>query len=286
VFQKKAPLSDQFIDSSDTRLRYVEAGEGEAVLLLHGFLGDIETSWIGVPYGPKNEILPPLARRFRTIAMDSRGHGKSDKPHDPARYGACLADDVVALLDHLGIERAHLVGYSMGSLVAGKVVCERPDRLGKVVFGGGMPYAASLFPGGKAPEDDALADELAAGRGIVKYLLASTPEGHPGMTPAQAAEISHYVLRGKDIAALVACGRAMSGLGVTDAQLAANRVPALGLIGTLDDGLSHLSQVAQRMPGLTIELIEGGDHVTTPAHPKFLRAIERFLSGPSPSGNP
>ncbi|MFO0947208.1 MAG: alpha/beta fold hydrolase [Planctomycetota bacterium] len=83
----------------------------EPVLLIHGFSASILMQW-GVP-----GILDRLASNHQVIAFDCRGHGKSDKPHDPSMYGANLAEDAIRLLDHLGVKKAHVVGYSMGGRV-------------------------------------------------------------------------------------------------------------------------------------------------------------------------
>jgi pimeloyl-ACP methyl ester carboxylesterase len=101
-----------FFNSNGVKLHYVTEGRGEAVVLIHGFTGSAEM-W-GQKAPGRCAVWEKLAKHYRVIALDCRGHGKSDKPHDPARYGAEHAEDVVRLLDHLGIKKAHVVGYSMG----------------------------------------------------------------------------------------------------------------------------------------------------------------------------
>ena len=116
------------------RIRYVEHGSGAAVLLVHGFTADLERSWV------ETGILPDLARDHRVIAFDLRGHGKSDKPHDPAAYGEEMARDVVRLLDHLKIDRAHVIGYSLGAVIAGRLATLHPDRLSSVAYVAQVPF--------------------------------------------------------------------------------------------------------------------------------------------------
>lgn len=269
--------AEGYFQHQGVRLRFTVQGEGTPVVLLHGFLGDIETSWIGSPYGPQPHLLPRLAQRFQVIGLDCRGHGKSDKPHDANQYGLALAQDVIALLEHLHLEKAHLVGYSLGALIAGKVLADFPDRLLRVVLGGGALYAQSLFPQGKAPEDEAMAEELEQGRGIVSYLLSSAPEGQPKPTREQAEAISQFVLADKDVVALTALARGMSGLGVSDAALQTNRVPTLALIGTQDEGLERVRYLLTRMAHLEVQEITGGDHLSTLTHPVFGEAMTAFL---------
>jgi pimeloyl-ACP methyl ester carboxylesterase len=100
--------------------------------LLHGFAvtADLNWRWPGVT--------GELAREHRVISMDLRGHGRSGKPEGAARYGACMVSDVTRLLDHLGVERAHVAGYSLGGFVTLKLASAAPDRLfGAAVLGAG-----------------------------------------------------------------------------------------------------------------------------------------------------
>jgi len=100
--------ADQFFDSAGVRIHYVEAGQGEPVILLHGYTDNLRNNWIAT------SVLPTLAKRYRVVALDARGHGDSGKPHDRAAYGPEMGMDIVRLMDRLGIRRAHIVGYSMG----------------------------------------------------------------------------------------------------------------------------------------------------------------------------
>src|SRR5215471_12978336 len=96
-------LQDKFFNSNGVRIRYVEQGTGETVVLVHG-LGATADNWIN------SKVFQQLAKDYRVIALDCRGHGKSDKPHEPKQYGQEMALDVVRLLDYLKIKQAHIVG--------------------------------------------------------------------------------------------------------------------------------------------------------------------------------
>lgn len=114
VFARQAAApADQFFDSNGVSIRYVERGTGPAVVLMHGYTGTLDRHFIA------NGVFANLAQDHRAIAFDLRGHGKSGKPHDPGAYGEVMAGDVVRLLDHLKINRAHVIGYSLGALIAG-----------------------------------------------------------------------------------------------------------------------------------------------------------------------
>ena len=115
-----ASAKEGTFDSNGVKIRYVTEGEGEAIVLIHGWMSD-SSFW-----GKLNADSMP---RFMQIAVDCRGHGRSDKPHETEKYGAEMAKDIVRLLDHLKIKRAHLVGYSMGAFLAGYIAANNPDRV-------------------------------------------------------------------------------------------------------------------------------------------------------------
>src|SRR3954466_8225485 len=85
---------DKFFESNGIRIRYVDGGSGEPLVLVHGYTNAIERNWI------ETGVLQNLAKDHRVIVLDVRGHGKSDKPHDPKAYGVQMAQDIVRLLDH------------------------------------------------------------------------------------------------------------------------------------------------------------------------------------------
>jgi pimeloyl-ACP methyl ester carboxylesterase len=113
---------DKYFDAAGTRIRYVEQGSGAPVELVHGFANTLEI-WANT------RIVQDLARNYHVIAFDLRGHGKSDRPHEPSRYGRELGFDLVRLLDHLGIQRAHVVGYSLGGYTLSQLLTLRPERI-------------------------------------------------------------------------------------------------------------------------------------------------------------
>jgi len=129
----QAAREDKFVDSAGVKIHYIDVGRGDPVILIHGFSSSLDANWGALG------IIDKLAADFRVVALDVRGHGKSDKPHDPASYGMAVVDDVTRLMDHLSIRKAHIVGYSMGGAITGKFVVEHPDRVISAVFGGSAP---------------------------------------------------------------------------------------------------------------------------------------------------
>ena len=105
-------LEDKTFDSRGVKIHYIIEGQGEPVILVHGFTASIPVQW-GLP-----GIISKLAKQYQVIALDNRGHGNSDKPHDPDSYGKQMPEDVLRLMDHLKIKKAHVVGYSMGGFMA------------------------------------------------------------------------------------------------------------------------------------------------------------------------
>lgn len=124
-----AAAQDRYFDAGGVRLRYVDQGRGPALVLVHGFTGDIERSWLNTG------ILPDLARDYRVLAFDLRGHGHSDKPHDVRAYDE-IALDVIRLLDHLGVGKSHVVGCSLGGIIVLKLLTTHPERFERAVIGG------------------------------------------------------------------------------------------------------------------------------------------------------
>src|SRR5262245_27112372 len=127
--------ADEVFDSNGVKIRYVTEGKGEPVVLIHGWMGD--SSMWGADSSGNTKLKG--ADGFQLIAIDCRGHGKSDKPHEVDKYGPEMAADLVRLLDQLKIEKAHLIGYSSGSFIAGKVASTHPERVRSIVYGGQAP---------------------------------------------------------------------------------------------------------------------------------------------------
>lgn len=117
-------------NSHGTRIAYNIHGSGPPLVLLHGLHGSGAANWT-LP-----GITAALAAKHRVIVMDARGHGSSDKPEGEAAYGTAMVGDVVALLDHLNISRAHLAGYSMGGMIAMKTAVMHPTRVQSLLLCG------------------------------------------------------------------------------------------------------------------------------------------------------
>ena len=255
----------EFVAPDSVRIRYVMRGSGPPLVLLHGFALSAAMNWIGPGAADS------LAAAFTVIVPDLRGHGHSDKPHDVAKYGVHFVTDIVALLDHLGIPKAHVAGYSMGGMIALKLLTAHPERVRAAVLGG------AGWPPPDAAPPPFLADWLAnldrAARGEITVTEALSL---PGARPVRAAITA--ALDRNDPAALAAVLRGSAGLGVSENDVRAIRIPVHAVLGEMDQGArANVDALARRVPHLTVTILPGLDHRSAMADPRVAQAIRRFL---------
>jgi pimeloyl-ACP methyl ester carboxylesterase len=216
------------------KIVYATRGKGEPVVLIHGWLGSAGLNW-ELP-----GISAALAKDFHIIEMDVRGHGLSDKPKKAELYGEELVEDVNRLLDHLRIKKAHIVGYSMGGIIAGKFAVKHPDRVRSVILGG-MGW---LEKGG-----------------LGQWLFDQIGKNDPN---AQA---------------LALCGRSLARLALTRAELESIKVPVTVLVGDKDPVkelyVKPLRTVRKDWP---VVEIKDGDHLSCVLRPQFKEAIRKWLT--------
>ncbi len=275
---------EKFFDSNGVKIHYIVEGEGEPVVLIHGFTADIDKNWRTgfFPGAPGPMIIPALAKNYQVIALDNRGHGKSDKPHDPKQYGKEMAEDVVRLLDHLKIKKAHVIGYSMGGMITAKLLETHPDRLLSATLGG---------HGGIREDDDSrsqfydeLATSLEQGKGFGPLLAALTPAGRPKPTPEQIEAINAGLMKANDVQALAAAVRGFPGLAFDPKKLKTNDVPTLAVIGELDPLKKGVDMLQKDMTDLKVVVIPGADHMTAVSNPMFIKSLTEFLARHRASG--
>lgn len=145
--QALEPTHGTFTASDGVKIHYLEAGQGTPVVLIHGFSGTAEGNWFS------NGVAEALAKNHRVVAIDCRGHGESEKPHDPTKYGPQMAKDVFELMDHLKIAKAHVHGYSMGGFIVTQLLASHPDRFITASYGGaGVPEVDEKFKS-QVPKD-------------------------------------------------------------------------------------------------------------------------------------
>jgi pimeloyl-ACP methyl ester carboxylesterase len=215
---------DQFCDAHGVRLRYVEQGSGDALVLVHGN-GSTLNAWMDAG------VLPQLAQEYHVIALDVRGHGKSDKPHDVHAYGREMGLDVIRLLDHLGIRCAHIVGYSMGVSITAQLLTTHAERCLSATLGGGAGRWQWTAAQATAAEQEASERERECVSRSQLARLAPTNGPKPDAAAIQRRSAACMADPNQDRFALAALARSRKETVITPAQVAAVTVPTLGVVG-------------------------------------------------------
>jgi pimeloyl-ACP methyl ester carboxylesterase len=241
--------------SDGLTLAYEFAGEGPPVLCIHGFASSGKVNWIDTGWV---ETLADAG--YRAITLDNRGHGASDKPYDPERYyPQMMAGDAVALLDHLGIQRAALLGYSMGARISAFMAFEHEDRVACVIFGG---MGMNLING------------LSDGNDIIAGLRAPSLDGLTHPTARQFRIFADHT--GADREALAACMET-SRQPMARADVRRIAVPALVAVGEADDMAGPPEPLAEMLPQGEAFVIPKRDHMRATGDKAFKAAGLAFL---------
>ena len=254
-----ATATDQYAQLGAARVRYRIAGAGEPVVVIHGFGNNLE-GWSG--------LADSLARNHEVIALDLRGHGQSTKFTHAGDYGRHIADDVVHLLDRLHIRRAHLVGHSMGALVAADIVERYPARVASAAL-----LAGPFWPDSATAAQDVVRweTELDAGRGLTSLMLWLLP----GIDTATAQSINHDLMAANDAHALRAI---LPSLGALTVGLDhAPAMPVLIATGDVDPLSPYSHTLASHWPRARLLDLPSTNHVTILNKPEVLAAIRQLI---------
>jgi pimeloyl-ACP methyl ester carboxylesterase len=239
-------------------IAFLDEGEGEPIVLVHGFASNKEVNW----------VLPGWVSTLkragrRVIALDNRGHGASSKLYDPAAYhSALMADDVRALIDHLGLPRADVMGYSMGARNTAFLALANPEHVRSAVLGG----IGGRLVGGAGLRTDAIAQGLEA----PSLAEVTDPTAHVFRAFAEQTK--------SDLRALAACMRGAHQPLERDA-LAGMAVPVLVAAGTKDLIAGSPANLAALMPGAQVLAIPDRDHMLAVGDRVFKAGVLKFLAG-------
>ena len=242
--------------NGDVEIAYLDEGEGEPILLVHGFASSKNVNWV---YPTWVSELRKNGRRV--IALDNRGHGDSAKLYDAAQYEiGIMAADVTALMDHLGIERADVMGYSLGSRMTAVIARNQPQRLRSAIFGG---IGIGLIEGGGPGENVAEALEAPSLEEV------TDPVGRTFRAFADQTR--------SDRRALAACLRGSRRL-MTRQEAAGINVPVLIAVGTSDEIAGSAEALGKVIGGSEVLNIPGRDHMRAVGDKVYKTGVLDFLS--------
>ena len=252
-------LSAYFTASDGTRIHYYTQGtSGSWVVLIHGYTDSARRMWI------TTGVMPDLARDHRVVALDNRNHGRSDRPEP---NGVGRAEDVVELMDHLGIDIAHIHGYSMGGGITGRLLASHSERFITASFGGSgfnetdpelRAHAASLDPSGPEPEGaEARAFENLRNRATARAEAAAA-DPQPSSTAAPPTSPQEIDLRSV-------------------------LVPVLAINGEHDRPYSRTHRMWRELPDFRNVVLPGRNHMSaigvgSPMPPEYREALREFIT--------
>ena len=271
---RAALAQDQFFDSHGVRIRYVDRGAGDPILLIHGNGGSLQ-GWID------SGIVGNLERDYRMIALDARGHGKSGKPREVAAYGQQMGLDMIRLMDHLRIPRAHLVGYSMGASIVGKLLTTHPDRFLTATMGGSTGRFKFTPAEAERLEREAAEKERDCVSRSQMIRLAPLGQAPPSEADIKARSAACLADPNQDRFALAALHRGFKDLAVTFDEVRAITVPTLAVVGSLDGYLADFKELQTLRPAMKLVVIDGASHggpKGAMARPEFVAAVREFLA--------
>ncbi len=243
-------------NSDGVRLAYIDEGAGDPILLIHGFASNIAMNWSGPGW-----VKALNEAGYRIIAFDNRGHGMSEKLYQLADYGAPLmAQDARRLLQHLGVERCHVMGYSMGARISAFLAIAEPALVRSCVFGG--MGANMLRP-------------MAGTTEVAQALEASSLD--------QIADKGARLFRqfaeqtGSDLRALAVCMRSAR-VPLTSEALAQVMCPVLVAVGSDDEIGGSAQELADVIPAGQAFTIPGRDHMKAVGDKAFKARVMEFLN--------
>lgn len=255
------PAEDFLTVSDDVKIHYYTLGdEGPWVMLIHGYTDSAKRMWIDTG------IAGALAENHRVVALDNRNHGQSDKP---TPNGPGRAEDVIELMDHLGIEKAHIHGYSMGGGITGRLLASNPERFITAGFGGS----------GISEQDETLRDQAAS-------LDPEMPE------PDGVAAAAYRQLRERAAAARAASGESESESRSSfraplEIDLASVTIPVIAINGEFDRPYSKTQRMWRELGNFTNVILPGKNHMTAiavgvPMDETYVREMIRFINANDP----
>jgi pimeloyl-ACP methyl ester carboxylesterase len=256
--------------SAGVPINYEIAGEGPPIVLVHGYLTSFEGNW-----GQSGWIEFLIGRGRSVIGLDCRGHGRSGKPHDPAAYeDPRMPDDVLAVMDAVGLGRVDLMGYSMGGYIGIALLARHPDRFRDVIVGGAglgnppnLEVDAAIAAALEADDPSSITDPVAAFYREVAESRAQDPHSLADRDP--------------DLHALAAIARRRRGLrwvpDDAEARLRTVQVRLLAVVGDKDEALPQAQRLTETVPKAELVVLPGEDHLSAIRAQGYKDAVAAFL---------
>jgi pimeloyl-ACP methyl ester carboxylesterase len=237
-------------------IAYLDEGEGDPIVLVHGFASTKEVNWVQPGW------VSTLTRAGRrAIALDNRGHGQSTKLYDPADYHTDkMVEDVCGLLDHLGLQRADVLGYSMGARICAFMAAHRPSRVRSAILGG---LGVRLIDGSVGLNDD-----IAGALEAPSLADVQDPTGRQFRAFAEQTR--------SDLKALAACVRG-SRQTLPPEEARTIKLPVLIAVGTKDEVAGPAQPLAAVIPGARALDIPNRDHMLAVGDKVFKAGVLAFL---------
>ena len=228
--------ADEF-SSNGVKIHYVVQGKGDPVILIHGLCSSAMMNW-QLP-----GTVAELAKHYQVVAFDNRGHGQSGKPEAEEQYGVQMVEDVVRLMDHLQLRRAHLVGYSLGGMITMKLLTLHPERVTSAVLGG-MGWFKADSP--------------------LQHFWDGSDARGSSIVPA-------------------ACLRGIAKLAVTEAEVKAVRVPVTIIVGDRDPcRMMYVEPLRRVRPDWPEHIVHDAGHLNCIVKRDFKAQIEAALAQSPP----
>jgi pimeloyl-ACP methyl ester carboxylesterase len=258
------------VQSAGVPIYYEVAGDGLPIVLLHGFLCSFEGNW-----GQSGWIDFLLAQGRQVVGIDCRGHGRSGKPHDPVAYeDPKMPNDVLAVMDALGLERVDLMGYSMGGAFAIRLLARHRGRFNSVIAG-----AAGLRLG---PDNPQLSEAMALALEAEDISTISDPAARffREFAESRARDPHSLADADPDLYAFAAIARRRGGTQTPEDVVIALKdiqVPLLAVVGDKDPVLPEVQLLTETVLNAQLVTVPGCDHVTTVSSTAYKDAVASFL---------
>jgi pimeloyl-ACP methyl ester carboxylesterase len=227
------PTHGFYVASDGTKIHYIVMGRGTPVLLIHGYTGSAEGNWFS------NGVANSLAKTNRVIAVDIRGHGQSDKPHEPEKYATRLWKDVIELLDHLDVKKSHVHGYSMGGAIVTQLLIHDYDRYITASYGGSGIRESDPDWQNKVPADKEGVDPL-------EEEARSTLRGSPTRDDTALNAVRETFRQGFE----------------ADIDLDTVKIPVMALNGEFDRPIAKTHRMARELTSFESVILPGKSHLT------------------------